>query len=126
MNDLYDMPPKCQECPYWEIAAKPYYCLDCEKYMYYANKEGEKQVEYKMEYTADYAYTPNPFIEFHLSNNQPILICLSKIVAIAKIIPNSDEGKEYLKSGANTLICVIDDEIPIVESYDKVKELIGA
>ena len=79
-----------------------------------------------MEYEFDYVYTPNPFIEFHVSNNQPILICLSKIVAITKITPNSDEGKAYLKSGANTLIYVIDDEIPIVESYDKVKELIGA
>lgn len=28
MNDLNEMPPKCQNCPYWEWAEYPYYC-DC-------------------------------------------------------------------------------------------------
>lgn len=118
MNNLQDMPPKCQNCPYWEVAEEPYRCWDC--------FDDESSLEGKLEFTSEYVYTANPFVEFHLSNNQPILICLSKIIAIAKIIPNSEEGKTYLKNGTNTLICVIDDEIPVVESYEKVKELVGA
>lgn len=31
MNDIDDMPPKCRDCPYWEIAEKPYVCCDCRK-----------------------------------------------------------------------------------------------
>lgn len=30
MNDLYKMPPKCWNCPYWEWAEPPYFC-DCDK-----------------------------------------------------------------------------------------------
>lgn len=29
MNDLNKMPPKCQSCPYWELAEEPYFCEDC-------------------------------------------------------------------------------------------------
>lgn len=29
MNNLDDMPSKCQNCTYWERAEKPYYCDDC-------------------------------------------------------------------------------------------------
>jgi len=28
MNDIDKMPPKCQNCPYWEWAEPPYFC-DC-------------------------------------------------------------------------------------------------
>ena len=31
MNDINEMPSKCKNCPYWEFAEKPYYCIDCEK-----------------------------------------------------------------------------------------------
>ncbi len=30
MNDLNNMPPKCQDCPYWEWAERPYFC-DCKE-----------------------------------------------------------------------------------------------
>ena len=30
MNDLSKMPPKCQNCPYWEWAEPPYFC-DCDE-----------------------------------------------------------------------------------------------
>lgn len=30
MNDLEEMPPKCQDCPYWEWAEYPYFC-DCKE-----------------------------------------------------------------------------------------------
>lgn len=30
MNNIKEMPPKCHDCPYWELAKSPYYCLDCE------------------------------------------------------------------------------------------------
>ena len=30
MNDIDNMPAKCRDCPYWEIARKPYNCDDCE------------------------------------------------------------------------------------------------
>ena len=30
MNDLDEMPPKCQNCPYWEWAERPYFC-DCKE-----------------------------------------------------------------------------------------------
>ena len=30
MNDIDNMPPKCQSCPYWELAEEPYMCEDCE------------------------------------------------------------------------------------------------
>ena len=29
MNDINSMPPKCYDCPYWEIAEEPYVCSDC-------------------------------------------------------------------------------------------------
>ena len=29
MNDIDDMPSKCRDCPYWEMAEKPYVCCDC-------------------------------------------------------------------------------------------------
>ena len=30
MNDINDMPPKCQNCPYWEYAEFPWFC-DCKE-----------------------------------------------------------------------------------------------
>ena len=29
MNNIDDMPTKCQSCPYWEQAERPYCCEDC-------------------------------------------------------------------------------------------------
>ena len=26
MNNIDDMPPKCHDCPYWEICKEPYIC----------------------------------------------------------------------------------------------------
>ena len=26
MNNIDDMPPKCNDCPYWEICEAPYVC----------------------------------------------------------------------------------------------------
>ena len=26
MNDVDSMPPKCHDCPYWEMCEKPYVC----------------------------------------------------------------------------------------------------
>lgn len=26
MNDIDSMPPKCHDCPYWEICEEPYIC----------------------------------------------------------------------------------------------------
>lgn len=26
MNDINFMPPKCHDCPYWEICKEPYVC----------------------------------------------------------------------------------------------------
>ena len=26
MNDIDSMPPKCHDCPYWEISEEPYIC----------------------------------------------------------------------------------------------------
>lgn len=26
MNDIDDMPPKCHDCPYWEMCEEPYVC----------------------------------------------------------------------------------------------------
>lgn len=31
MNNIDEMPPKCHDCPYWEIAEKPYVCSICRK-----------------------------------------------------------------------------------------------
>ena len=31
MNNIDEMPPKCHDCPYWEIAEKPYVCSECRK-----------------------------------------------------------------------------------------------
>ena len=31
MNDIDSMPPKCHDCPNWELAKPPYYCPDCEQ-----------------------------------------------------------------------------------------------
>ena len=28
MNNIDDMPPKCHDCPYWEICEEPYVCQD--------------------------------------------------------------------------------------------------
>ena len=30
MNDIDNMPPKCKDCPYWELAQYPYCCDDCQ------------------------------------------------------------------------------------------------
>lgn len=30
MNNIDDLPSKCQNCPYWELAEFPYCCDDCE------------------------------------------------------------------------------------------------
>ena len=32
MNDLNEMPPKCQNCPYWEWAVSPWLCHCDERY----------------------------------------------------------------------------------------------
>lgn len=124
MNDINDMPPKCQQCPYWEIAEKPYVCFACEEHMknYYANKEGEKQVEY----TSDYAYTSNPFIEFHTINECPVLINLSNISAIMEVDPNDEDDEIYYNCGMRTWICIFDDEISVKEPYEAVKKMVGA
>ena len=26
MNNIDDMPPKCHDCPYWEVCEEPYIC----------------------------------------------------------------------------------------------------
>lgn len=26
MNNIDDMPPKCHDCPYWEVCEEPYVC----------------------------------------------------------------------------------------------------
>ena len=26
MNDIDSMPPKCRDCPYWEMCEEPYIC----------------------------------------------------------------------------------------------------
>lgn len=26
MNDIDEMPPKCHDCPYWEVCEYPYVC----------------------------------------------------------------------------------------------------
>lgn len=31
MNDIDSMPPKCGDCPYWELASPPYICEECLK-----------------------------------------------------------------------------------------------
>lgn len=28
MNDINEMPPKCQYCPYWEVCEYPWVCPD--------------------------------------------------------------------------------------------------
>lgn len=30
MSYIDDMPPKCHDCPYWELAEDPYSCFECE------------------------------------------------------------------------------------------------
>ena len=30
MNDINEMPPKCQYCPYWEVCEYPWVCPDME------------------------------------------------------------------------------------------------
>jgi len=30
MSNIDDMPPKCHDCPYWELAEDPYSCFKCE------------------------------------------------------------------------------------------------
>ena len=42
MNNIDEMPPKCHDCPYWEIAKPPYYCPDCEDAL---NKEMIPMIE---------------------------------------------------------------------------------
>ena len=120
MNNLQDMPPKCQNCPYWEAAKEPYSCWGC-----FDDKISlEGKLEIKSE--SDYIYGFNSFVEFHLSNDQPVLICLSKIVSITAITPDYEEGEIQLESGAKTWIGVVDDEIPVKETYDEVKKMVGA
>jgi len=31
MNDINEMPPKCQYCPYWEVCKYPWVCPDREQ-----------------------------------------------------------------------------------------------
>ena len=31
MNDINEMPPKCQSCPYWEVCEYPWVCPDKEQ-----------------------------------------------------------------------------------------------
>lgn len=38
MNDVDTMPIKCKNCPYWEIAEKPYNCIECEERVNNAKK----------------------------------------------------------------------------------------
>ena len=33
MNDIDKMPPKCRDCPYWELAKFPWCCGDCKDRM---------------------------------------------------------------------------------------------
>lgn len=39
MNDVDQMPPKCQNCPYWEIAEKPYCCGECSMKLFEITQE---------------------------------------------------------------------------------------
>ena len=34
MNDVDQMPSKCQNCPYWELAKEPYSCDECSRGLY--------------------------------------------------------------------------------------------
>ena len=125
MNDINNMPSRCNQCPYWEIAAEPYLCIDCEEYMrnYYANKECEKQ----MELTSEYVYkASNPFIEFHTINECPVLINLLNISAVMEVDPHDEDDEIYFNRGMRTWICIFDDEIPVKEPYEAVKKMVGA
>ena len=31
MNDIDEIPPKCHDCPYWEVCEYPYVCYDMRK-----------------------------------------------------------------------------------------------
>lgn len=39
MNDIDTMPTKCNSCPYWELAEKPYLCDDCEDKLLFEKHE---------------------------------------------------------------------------------------
>lgn len=39
MNDIDTMPTKCNNCPYWELAEKPYICDDCEDKLLFEKHE---------------------------------------------------------------------------------------
>lgn len=28
MNNIDEMPPKCHDCPYWEVCEYPYVCIN--------------------------------------------------------------------------------------------------
>ena len=38
MNDIDEMPSKCQNCPYWELAKEPYCCGECSNAMKQSDK----------------------------------------------------------------------------------------
>lgn len=42
MNNLDEMPIKCQDCPYWEYAEYPYVCYDCEG-KYWMDEDNERR-----------------------------------------------------------------------------------
>lgn len=43
MNNIDEMPPKCHDCPYWEICEEPYICPT-------QDEKKEHKQEFEMEY----------------------------------------------------------------------------
>lgn len=54
MNSLDDIPPKCHDCSYWELAEEPYMCDRCENLMY---RIAEDERDYCIRYEP--TYNPN-------------------------------------------------------------------
>lgn len=52
MNDIDKMPPKCRDCPYWELASYPWCCGDCADEMNPKNSEYIKRIDAKRALTA--------------------------------------------------------------------------
>ena len=52
MNDIDNLPSKCRDCAYWELATYPWCCGDCKDIMNPKNGEYIKRIDAKRALTA--------------------------------------------------------------------------
>ena len=111
MNDINEMPPKCQYCPYWEVCGYPWVCPDRE------------QLATNLQQTCNQLVTDTISRQMAIDAVSDCGICIQRIVDLPSAQPEPLTGKEkmiFLAAMAKEEnICKqIDDEYRDCELYE--------